>query len=269
MRRTAADRSARLAFGNRVHPDGYARHGGEVSLKFPGREAVYPVSNQKGNIMLEGFRKRDVSHPQNAPQDSAYSKLNQALSSATPVDATKREAVKPEVPKFEAHKAEEPAKPAQPGDKAVCKLTVGPDIKLKGAEITDCDTLVVEGRVEASMDSRVIQIAESGVFVGRVGIDVAEIHGRFEGELTAHKRLVIHASGRVSGTIRYGTISIEEGGELSGDVAAITSTKSKATSAPADQNRRPAPNATATPAPHALAADGRSDGGDRTIGVLR
>jgi hypothetical protein len=42
------------------------------------------------------------------------------------------------------------------------KLTVGPNIKLKGVEITDCDTLVVEGTVEATMDSRVIQIAEQG-----------------------------------------------------------------------------------------------------------
>ena len=40
------------------------------------------------------------------------------------------------------------------------KLTVGPNIKLKGVEITDCDTLVVEGLVEATMDSRLMQIAE-------------------------------------------------------------------------------------------------------------
>lgn len=117
------------------------------------------------------------------------------------------------------------------------KLIVGPDIKLKGVEITDCDTLVVEGRVEASMDSRVIKIADHGVFSGTVGIDVAEIRGRFEGELTARKHLIIYASGRVSGTIRYGKITIEEGGELTGDVATLTgatassSAKSVATSA--------------------------------------
>ena len=63
------------------------------------------------------------------------------------------------------------------------RLTVGPDVKLKGAEILDCDTLVVEGRVEATMDSRVIQIAEHGAFSGKVGIDVAEIYGHFDGEL--------------------------------------------------------------------------------------
>ncbi len=101
------------------------------------------------------------------------------------------------------------------------KLIVGPDIKLKGAEITDCDTLVVEGRVEASMDSRVIQIAQQGVFCGTAGIDVAEVHGRFEGELTARKQLVIHATGKVTGKIRYGKLTIEEGGELSGDIGAL------------------------------------------------
>ena len=49
------------------------------------------------------------------------------------------------------------------------------------------------------MDSRVIQIAENGVFSGTVSIDVAEIRGRFEGELTARKQLVIHSTGKVSG----------------------------------------------------------------------
>jgi cytoskeletal protein CcmA (bactofilin family) len=102
------------------------------------------------------------------------------------------------------------------------KLIVGPDIKLRGVEITDCDTLVVEGRVEASMDSRVIQIAETGVFSGTVSIDVAEIRGRFEGELTARKQLVIYSTGRVTGQIRYGKIRIEEGGEVTGDVSTLS-----------------------------------------------
>ena len=105
------------------------------------------------------------------------------------------------------------------------KLIVGPDIKLKGAEITDCDTLVVEGRVEASMDTRVIQIAESGALQGTVGVDVAEIRGRFEGELTVRKQLIIHPGGKVSGKIRYGKIMIEDGGEITGDVATLGAAK--------------------------------------------
>jgi cytoskeletal protein CcmA (bactofilin family) len=99
------------------------------------------------------------------------------------------------------------------------KLIVGPNIKLKGSEITDCEILVVEGRVEASMNSRDIRIAEGGVFSGKAEIDVAEVRGTFEGELTARKRLVVYATGRVKGTIRYGALMVEEGGVISGNMA--------------------------------------------------
>ena len=102
------------------------------------------------------------------------------------------------------------------------RLLVGPDVKLKGAEILDCDTLVVEGRVEATMDSLVIRIAENGAFVGKVSIDIAEIHGSFEGELTARSQLIIHATGRVSGKIRYGKMLIEEGGQISGEIRSLS-----------------------------------------------
>lgn len=98
------------------------------------------------------------------------------------------------------------------------KLTVGPNIKLKGVEITDCDTLVVEGMVEATMDSRVIQIAQQGEFKGSAEIDIAEIRGVFDGNLTVRQRMVIYATGKVTGKIRYGKVVIEEGGQLSGDI---------------------------------------------------
>jgi cytoskeletal protein CcmA (bactofilin family) len=117
-----------------------------------------------------------------------------------------------------------PAQPAVSGENRAseARLIVGPDVKLKGAEILDCDMLVVEGRVEAMMDSRVIQIAEQGSFTGKVSIDIAEIHGTFEGELTARQQLIVHATGRVSGKIRYGKLVIDEGGELCGDVNTLT-----------------------------------------------
>lgn len=98
------------------------------------------------------------------------------------------------------------------------KLTVGPNIKLKGVEITDCDTLVVEGLVEATMDSRVMQIAEQGAFNGSAEIDVAEIRGEFNGNLTVRQKLVIYSTGKVTGTIRYGKLVIEEGGQLAGEI---------------------------------------------------
>ena len=101
------------------------------------------------------------------------------------------------------------------------KLVVGPEIKIKGVEISDCDTLVVEGRIEATLDSRVLEITQNGVFQGTIAVDNAEIHGRFEGELTVRKMLVIHETGKVSGKIRYAKIKVEEGAELSGEISML------------------------------------------------
>jgi len=115
-----------------------------------------------------------------------------------------------------------PAANSVPVKEGESKLTVGPNIKLKGVEITDCDTLVVEGSVEATMDSRVIQISERGSFKGSAEIDIAEIHGQFEGNLTVRQKLVIYSTGKVSGRVRYGKVVIEEGGQLSGEIESGT-----------------------------------------------
>jgi cytoskeletal protein CcmA (bactofilin family) len=120
-----------------------------------------------------------------------------------------------------------PAATAPAAKEGGSKLTVGPNIKLKGVEITDCDTLVVEGLVEATMDSRVIQIAEQGEFKGSAEIDIAEIRGVFDGNLTVREKLVIHSTGKVTGKIRYGKIVIEEGGQLSGEITFSASESKK------------------------------------------
>jgi cytoskeletal protein CcmA (bactofilin family) len=103
------------------------------------------------------------------------------------------------------------------------KLIVGREIVLSG-QITSCERLVVEGRVEASLsESRFIEIAESGVFKGMAEIEHAEIAGTFEGTLTVRQKLWIRSTGKVTGTVRYGRIEIEEGGQIAGDVQVDTS----------------------------------------------
>ncbi|HVH76999.1 MAG TPA: polymer-forming cytoskeletal protein [Stellaceae bacterium] len=105
-------------------------------------------------------------------------------------------------------------------DDDVRKLIVGREIRLAG-EITSCDKLIVEGSVEANLaNCRDVEIAESGLFKGSAAIEEAEIRGRFEGNLVVRKRLMIKSSGRISGTIRYGEIEIERGGQISGDIQA-------------------------------------------------
>jgi cytoskeletal protein CcmA (bactofilin family) len=101
------------------------------------------------------------------------------------------------------------------------RLTVGRDICVRG-EITACDVLVVEGRVEASISgSNLIEIAETGLFKGDAEIDEAEISGRFEGNLVVRDRLFIAATGRVTGSVRYRRLEIALGGEMVGDTQVI------------------------------------------------
>ena len=100
------------------------------------------------------------------------------------------------------------------------KLIVGREITLSG-EINSCDKLIIEGSVEANLQNcNEVELAEIGLFKGSATIDEIEVRGRFEGNLTVRKRLLIRATGRVSGTIRYGQIEIECGGQISGDVQA-------------------------------------------------
>jgi cytoskeletal protein CcmA (bactofilin family) len=112
------------------------------------------------------------------------------------------------------------------------QLFIGPNIKLKGVEISDCDVLIVEGQVEATVNSKAMQIAKPGTLKGIAVIDVAEIDGEFSGELTAHTKLIVRGTGRVSGKIRYGRLIVADGGEISGDVQRIDAAPT--TSAKAD-----------------------------------
>ena len=169
-------------------------------------------------MALQGpfFGKRDEPTPTRTPGSSSLggtSSLGSAgtSSSAQPFSASAAAATAPV------------ASAVADAPESGAKLTVGPNIKLKGVEITDCDTLVVEGTVEATMNSRVIQIAEQGAFKGSAEIDIAEVRGVFDGSLTVRQKLVIFSTGKVTGKIRYGKIVIEEGGQLSGEITFGTS----------------------------------------------
>jgi cytoskeletal protein CcmA (bactofilin family) len=108
-------------------------------------------------------------------------------------------------------------------DADIRKLIVGHEITFSG-EIHSCDKLMIEGSVEANLDNcRALDIAEGGLFKGSGSIEEAEIRGCFEGNLVVRNRLLIKVSGRVSGTIRYGQLGIECGGQISGDVQAQSS----------------------------------------------
>ncbi len=101
-------------------------------------------------------------------------------------------------------------------------LMVGHGISLSG-EITACDRLIVEGSVQVTLnETKAIEIAEGGRFTnGKAEVENAEISGTYEGKLTVRNRLLIRATGKVKGTVRYGELEIERGGRLTGSVSMV------------------------------------------------
>ncbi len=107
------------------------------------------------------------------------------------------------------------------GDTGERKLTVGKGLSL-ACEITACDVLVVEGKVEAKLsDGKLLEITETGQFRGSVEIENADIAGRYDGDLTVHGRLTLRGTGRITGIIKYGELEVNAGGQIIGEMSVV------------------------------------------------
>ncbi len=104
----------------------------------------------------------------------------------------------------------------RPLENTARKLIVGHGITVAG-EIGACEHLVVEGRIEAKLkECKNLAVVDGGVFKGSADVEMAEVAGAFDGDLTVHGRLVLRGAGTIVGTVRYGELQIEPGGRISG-----------------------------------------------------
>ena len=188
------------------------------------------------------FRRKDTEspHPSESGSDAPPRPLGETKpiaspSSATPPEPPRRQVEVPTPPgsspflssgerqsppsASNAATASGPAAAAEPANK---RLIVGQGISLSG-EITACDRLIVEGDVQVTLnETRAIEIARTGRFTnGKAEVDEAEISGVYEGDLTVRNRLLIRATGKVRGNVRFGELEIERGGKLSGSVSML------------------------------------------------
>lgn len=101
------------------------------------------------------------------------------------------------------------------------RLIVGQGIRLSG-EISSCDRLIVEGAVEVTLnDTLALEIASSGRFTGGCEVEEADISGVYEGDLTVRNRLIVRGSGKLTGTVRYGELELERGGQIAGNISVL------------------------------------------------
>ncbi|MDF1791716.1 MAG: polymer-forming cytoskeletal protein [Thalassobaculaceae bacterium] len=159
-----------------------------------------------------------------SPSSAASDSKGSAMSASTP-PRTPGQGFVPEIPRRSA--ADIPGAPTRRpaigrGNEESKRLLVGKDISLSG-EITACDSLVVEGTVQATLEhSQSLEVTDTGLYKGKVTIEEAIIAGRFEGELSVRGTLSIKSTGVLEGKVRFHKLEVELGGVIKGDVGPLT-----------------------------------------------
>lgn len=100
-------------------------------------------------------------------------------------------------------------------------------------EISDCTTVEIQGVVEGKLLASSVVIREGGGFKGSLQADQAEIHGVMEGNAVVNDLLDIRSTGTVSADLAYGRLSVEAGGQMTGNILARISIESGAAPKPA------------------------------------
>jgi len=101
------------------------------------------------------------------PTEPVWKKTEPLLSSAPP----------PPLPRPEA----EPQADSRVTEADVRTLIIGPSVSVKG-EITSCNRLIVEGKIEAKLtDCPNVIVKQGGVFNGESTTQEADIQGSFDG----------------------------------------------------------------------------------------
>src|SRR5437667_8507607 len=153
---------------------------------------------------------------------------------AKPMDQLDRKPLKPTEPFWKstqpprpigsspAYQESEPQSGSRSSDADLRTLIIGPGVSVKG-EITSCNRLIVEGKIEAKLaDCPNVIIKQGGVFNGESTTQEADIQGCFDGNLVVRGRLLVRATGTIAGKIAYGEIEIERGGKITGEISGDT-----------------------------------------------
>ena len=101
-------------------------------------------------------------------------------------------------------------------------LTLGSGVTLTGT-VTVPGRAVIHGTLEGALTARDVLVGPEGRVSGTLEADTVELQGEGPATLTARTALVVRATGRVTGTVRYGRLEVEPGGLLQGDLAPLIS----------------------------------------------
>jgi cytoskeletal protein CcmA (bactofilin family) len=100
-------------------------------------------------------------------------------------------------------------------------LFIGKGVTIKGAVLT-CDTVVVDGELEGDIQVENLRVGTTGTITGRMRVTRnAEIAGKAFDRIEVKGVLIMRAGGRLEGNISFGTLTMERGASITGEVSSV------------------------------------------------
>ena len=128
-------------------------------------------------------------------------------------------------------------------------LYIGQGVTIKGAVVVST-TVVVDGVLEGDIDIENLFVRAGGTISGRIRVaQNAEIAGNVLEKLDVKGLLILRAGGRVNGSISFGTLTIERGATITGEVSSADyRTNQQSSYRASQQSPAPVPKEDARPA---------------------
>ncbi|MBU0465272.1 MAG: polymer-forming cytoskeletal protein [Proteobacteria bacterium] len=96
------------------------------------------------------------------------------------------------------------------------------ELKIEGSILSN-GTLIIKGQVTGTIEGDVVIIAEDGrVNSSSTKVSSITIGGKFQGDLTASKELIVLSTGICSGKVTCKDLIVENGGILNAEVSCKT-----------------------------------------------
>ena len=101
--------------------------------------------------------------------------------------------------------------------KETSSLIIGEGATIKG-EIKEENEITIQGNVDGDIECKDLIVGKTGSIKGKIKADTLYVEGSIEGEINVKELLKLMSSSYVSGKVNYGSLQINEGGKLIGEL---------------------------------------------------
>ena len=101
--------------------------------------------------------------------------------------------------------------------KETSSLIIGEGATIKG-EIKEENEIIIQGNVDGDIECKDLIVGKTGSVKGKIKADTLYVEGSIEGEINVRELLKLMSSSHISGKITYGSLQINEGGKIVGEL---------------------------------------------------